>query len=201
MARSIVFAPDPESCMSAAGDHLLTRDAVPFSVRLREFKKEKKCNPRLDWGHFIGYFEEDPTDEDAWNFRHLQRMRRPLLLWVAEFIQRVEAHLGRDFEDADRLSWTFSYYLHRSETEEAIRFSVPVWFMRVTDPENQVVHPNWTVALDYWGDFRIKRGIVTDDNPMGEGSLTFWKNAESRLMDAMYSHMRLRELRIKRHVV
>lgn len=198
MARNIVFTHDPESCSSLAGNHLLGRNVVPFSERLREFKKEKKLNPRVEWGRFIGYFEEDSNRNDAWKFRHLREMRRPLLSWVLSFIERVETGVRMRVDDTDFLSWTFSYYLHRSETEEAIRFSTPAWFVKVTDPENQIVHPNWTVMLDYEGDFTIKRGVATNDDPMSKDSLVFWENAEGRLLDAMYSHLHLRELKRRR---
>ncbi len=204
MARSIVFASDPESCTPLAGSHLLGRNVVPFSVRLREFNKEKKLNPRMEWGHFIGFFEEethrDDECDDEWNFRHLRRMRKPLFSWLLAFIEKTEERLGlsRDFQDAGQLAWTFNFYMSRSESEEAIRFSTPTWFVTVTDPEGNIVHPNWTVMLDYEGDFSIKRGVATNDDPMSRNSLIFWHNAEGRLIDAMRSHMRLRELKIKR---
>lgn len=198
MARSLAFNNDPDSCSDRAGSHLLDRVVVPYHVWFQEFKKEKKKNSQTDWCHFIGFFEDRPNRDDWRQYRHLHDMRKPLVMWVLEFMQRVEIRLQRDFDDWSLLSWTFSYYLHRSETEEAIRYSVPMWFVKVTDPEGQCVHHNWTVAFDNEGDLRIKRGVATNEDPMGVNSFWFRDNAEGRLIDAMYAHMRLRELKIKR---
>lgn len=198
MTQSIVFSYYPESCFQESGDSKLQRDVVPFGVRRQLFEKEYP--PALhssEWGNFLNEFEEYQKFCGGWHRGNRTKMRKPLILWIFDLVNRVEERCTK-FRDGWALSWEFRYYIHRSETDEAIRLSIPAWFVTIKDPEGNNVHRNWTVMLDQEGDLWIKRGAATSKSPMAFNSYMYWDNAEGRLLDAIYSHMRLREFSIKK---
>jgi|GEM_PF-5325893 len=203
MALNVQFTHDPESYFKMAGEELLAKETVPYRIRREVFEKEIQKNPELEWGQFISVF-----DDDSWRreflrryplyrrYEELRTLRKPLLLWVTDFIARIEREVKS--KGIEFLSWKFSYYVVRSQSEEAIRFSPPVWFLEVVDRERQSAHPNWTIMMDSDGDFHLKRGVATDEDPMWRNSLSFWKKSDVRFVDAIRSYMRLRGFRNSR---
>lgn len=193
MARSILFTTDPESnCHITAREDLLVRSCVPYRVRLQKFNEEKVRSRnevrKEDW---FKYCYDD--------YSLFRSIKKPLYLWIYDFVRQVESRVnfrGNSFSGNDQLSWEFAYYIYCSETEEAIRYSADVWFVKIKDKENQIVHPSWTIMLDREGDFTIKRGIATPEDSMSKKSFNFWDDSEKRITDAIYSYMRLRAFRL-----
>lgn len=156
MANKIVFTTHPESS-SAINDLRLSQSCLPYHRRKRIAEYEGR------WGRkFKNYYE--PDEEGYW-----KRYYQPLVYWFLFLIKSIEADLWAF--DIRNLSWEFAYYIYVQQgdpdnDEFAFRCSQPIWFITIRDPRGEIIHKNWTFAIDEEGDLQIKRGPATHEDPM-----------------------------------
>lgn len=137
------------------------------------------------------------------NLRELESRRnilvppKNLITWFFEFIQSIQGVTNEDFH------FEFAYYIHaeqcNEESEYVIRASPPMWFVTISDFEKSIVHKNWTIAFDNWGDVLIKRGPATSNDPMSNApNFKHREEMTAKLFSAIKEHTRLRNFRLAR---
>lgn len=178
MARSVLFTSDPDSHDKNIRLDMLNRVTVPFSIRRRLYEEGRDGYPSFEWGDYCS----DPGPKSLWSYR------KTIGEHILNFIQRIEeAVLYKEF-GLNLFTWEFAYYIRFFETEEAFRCTDPLWIATIRDCDGDIVHKNWEIRFDNnWADLSIRR--IT---PEAEKVVNHWRKPEERILNAINSHLRIK---------
>lgn len=168
MAKNILFNVEEGSACKVVHHPMLLKNCTPSEI----INRYQKDSPKTKREIVEKLYEQ------------------PLINWMFQFVEEVEGmRRGIFSEDASQFTWSFAYYSYPK--------CFPCWFVVIRDQDNQIVHKNWTITIDYDGDVMIKRGIAIETDGMMSGEYYMMTEAKKRIKDAIYNHLRFRSFALK----
>ena len=141
-------------------------------------------------------FCTDPDSDIPFNIWHLTRLTMegtPVAAAITTLVAKVEDALSSgSLCYSPGMSWRFEFYMHAShggeDSECAVRFSGPDFFVKLFDADGTRILAGWTMMINFCGDLLLKKGPATNSSPMGSPEVMYGVKAEAKIIRMLKSH-------------